>query len=114
MALGVGKYDDLCTYVRETAKAKGAAVIVIEGEKGMGFSVQMPLNHLERLPAVLRKMADDAEEVFQADVQAQLRAAIFGTHPWCESCQSYHVKPKTHEAHAQLQCKAPWVPTEEP
>lgn len=38
MALGPGKYDDLCTYVREKAKAEGAIVIVYGGERGQGFS----------------------------------------------------------------------------
>lgn len=38
--LGPGKYDDLCTTVRTMASAKLAAVIVLGGDKGNGFSVQ--------------------------------------------------------------------------
>ncbi len=34
MAFGPGKYDDLCTEVREKAKAKGVLVIIIDGDKG--------------------------------------------------------------------------------
>lgn len=58
MALGPGKYDALCTYVRETAKAEGAAVIVWGGIEGQGFSVQASVDQLEKLPAILRNMAD--------------------------------------------------------
>lgn len=35
-----GKYDDLCTMVREAAEAEGVLLIVINGNKGGGFSVQ--------------------------------------------------------------------------
>lgn len=61
MAMGPGKYDALCTYVRETAKAKGAIVIVIDGEKGFGFSVQASIEDMAKLPNVLREMADTIE-----------------------------------------------------
>lgn len=37
---GAGKYDALATYVRTTAEAEGAIVIVIRGNRGSGFSVQ--------------------------------------------------------------------------
>jgi hypothetical protein len=57
MPIGPGKYDDLCTYVLETAKAEGAVVIVIRGERGSGFSVQM----LDRTEALL--LADVLENV---------------------------------------------------
>lgn len=40
MPTGPGKYDDLCTFVREKADAEGAAVIIFNGSKGCGFSVQ--------------------------------------------------------------------------
>ena len=40
MPLGKGKYDDLCTKVREDAHAVAALVIVIRGNKGDGFSLQ--------------------------------------------------------------------------
>ena len=38
---GPGKYDYLCTYVREMSRAQCALVIVINGDKGSGFSLQM-------------------------------------------------------------------------
>ena len=40
MALGPGKYDDLCTYVRKQAEADGAMVVVMNGNRGSGFSTQ--------------------------------------------------------------------------
>jgi hypothetical protein len=58
MAWGPGKYDDLCTRVREEAKADAAIVIVINGANGSGFSVQTdnPLL-LAKLPELLEHMA---------------------------------------------------------
>lgn len=62
MPVGPGKYDDLCTHVREEAKANGAIVIVIGGEKGDGFSVQAPMDVQLRLPYVLRHIAGQIAE----------------------------------------------------
>lgn len=56
--IGPGKYDDLCTYVRENSGGFGAAVIVIDGTNGMGFSIQMPPSGLIRLAGALRTMSD--------------------------------------------------------
>jgi hypothetical protein len=61
MAIGPGKYDDLCTYVREQAKAKAAVIMVFEGADGSGFSCQADLATTLRLPALLRQMADEIE-----------------------------------------------------
>jgi hypothetical protein len=60
--IGPGKYDDLCTHVRETAKAEGVIVIVINGERGQGFSVQAPPHLTYAIPALLRRMADEIEQ----------------------------------------------------
>lgn len=40
MALGPGKYDDICTVVREETNADLAIVIVMGGKLGNGFSCQ--------------------------------------------------------------------------
>jgi hypothetical protein len=60
MSDGLGKYDDLCTYVREQAKAMTAIIIVLDGEHGSGFSLQ---SHVENsrafLPDLLETMAAD-------------------------------------------------------
>lgn len=65
MPIGKGKYDDLCTYVRETAKAEGAIIIVIRGENGSGFSVQADSLNTISLPGTLRYMAQQIEDSFQ-------------------------------------------------
>jgi hypothetical protein len=58
MTLGPGKYDDLCTYVRENAAAEGAIVIVIGGTpRGCGFAVQADLETTARIPAILETLA---------------------------------------------------------
>lgn len=62
MALGRGKYDELCTYVREHAKAAGAVVIVIDGEYGNGFSCQAGLDDTIALPAFLEHVAQTIRE----------------------------------------------------
>lgn len=56
--LGPGKYDELCTQVREQAKADGAVVIIGDGKHGSGFSVQGPLDFHAALPAVLESLAE--------------------------------------------------------
>jgi hypothetical protein len=62
MAIGPGKYDELCTYVREESKADCAVVMIVNGEKGSGFSVQSLFPASTTLPAMLRKIADDIEQ----------------------------------------------------
>jgi hypothetical protein len=61
MTTGPGKYDDLCTYVREKAEALGVVVLVFDGNNGSGFSVQTPPSLAAALPAMLRDMADQIE-----------------------------------------------------
>jgi len=60
--IGAGKYDDLCSYVRNKAKAKGVILIIVEGEKGEGFSCQTDMATLLRIPGMLRHMATILEE----------------------------------------------------
>jgi hypothetical protein len=55
--LGAGKYDELCTYVREQAQAEGTLLLVLGGTKGNGFSLQADLVTTLRLPAILRDLA---------------------------------------------------------
>jgi len=52
-----GKYDDLCTEVREKAQAMGAVIIIFDGNKGNGFSIQLPFEQLLKLPDVLEDVA---------------------------------------------------------
>lgn len=57
MSNGAGKYDDLCTVVRERSEAQGAIVIVLGGNLGSGFSVQANIETLSQLPEMLETIA---------------------------------------------------------
>lgn len=59
--LGPGKYDDLCTRVREETKAEATILLVFNGNNGSGFSCQAPLDVTLSLPQMLRSMADQIE-----------------------------------------------------
>ena len=61
--VGRGKYDKVCTLVRETLKAKGVILIVIDDVRGHGMSVQAPMAVQMGLSQILRLLADkvDAE-----------------------------------------------------
>jgi ribosomal protein S6E (S10) len=64
MAIGAGKYEDLCTMVRkavgldEDGELSGAVmVIVLGGNRGNGFSMQSDLESLVMLPEMLEDVA---------------------------------------------------------
>jgi hypothetical protein len=57
MPHGPGKYDEECALVRQSLDASGVVLLVIGGPKGGGFSVQMPLAEMHRLPAALDMIA---------------------------------------------------------
>jgi hypothetical protein len=62
MPLGPGKYDDLATHAREASSADAVIVIVVNGDKGSGFSVQTNGTAALKLPALLRILADAIEQ----------------------------------------------------
>lgn len=62
MATGPGKYDDICTYVRDAAQAEGVLIIVINGEKGSGFSAQLTGQLAAEVPDMLENMAKQIRE----------------------------------------------------
>ena len=61
MALGPGKYDDVCTMVAEQVgigeQGGGVIVIVLGGNKGNGFSCQADLRTTLLLPDMLEEIA---------------------------------------------------------
>lgn len=61
MAVGPGKYDDVCTLVREQVgigdEGGGVIVIVLGGNKGNGFSCQADLRTTLLLPDMLEEIA---------------------------------------------------------
>lgn len=68
MAIGAGKYDDLCTYVREQSESQGAIVIVLKGKYGHGFSIQAS-------PALLIEMTDILETMAR-QIRNDLRCSV--------------------------------------
>lgn len=59
--LGPGKYDDVLTTARE--RTGGSCIlIVIDGKQGSGFACQTDLMALQRLPQMLRHIADQIEK----------------------------------------------------
>jgi hypothetical protein len=69
---GPGKYDQLCEQARLKSKARGAMLIIIEGNQGEGFSVQAPIDILFKVPAILRLMADQIERDIYEQAQSQV------------------------------------------
>lgn len=66
MAMGPGKYDDICTMVTKQVGISelggGVAVIVMGGNKGNGFAVQADLRTTLMLPDILEEMAKQIRE----------------------------------------------------
>jgi hypothetical protein len=62
MAQGPGKYDDELTDVRTKTGAMNAILSVLDGRKGPGFSAQLTQEHINRMPKILRMIADQIEE----------------------------------------------------
>jgi hypothetical protein len=54
---GAGRYDDECKLVRMSTKADSVLVMVFDGERGTGFSVQASAALLNVLPEILEDMA---------------------------------------------------------
>jgi len=61
MSFGPGKYDELCTWVRQQAEARGVILVVIDGKEGEGFSAQLSPLDTMRMPSLLRIIADQIE-----------------------------------------------------
>jgi hypothetical protein len=65
MALGPGKYDDLCSDAREGAQAEGVALLILNGRFGHGFSIQATAEITVQLPHLLRQMAQNIEDTLK-------------------------------------------------
>ena len=62
MPLGPGKYDQICTEIREKTNASGVIVIIIDGTLGNGFSCQVDQKLILKLPDILEFMAKEIRE----------------------------------------------------
>lgn len=70
MADGPGKYDDLATYCRQKTNAQATLVLVLGGDKGSGFSVQMvECAEMAIVPELLRDMAAQIARDMAAQVE---------------------------------------------
>ena len=67
MPAGPGRFDLLCTYVREKSKAEASAVVILSSKDGAGFSVQCPKALSKTLAGVFRHVADEIEREFADD-----------------------------------------------
>ena len=66
-AFGPGKYDDLCTRVREESTAVAAIVVIVGGERGSGFSVQsLDESFIYVIPDMLDKLSGDIRGLINA------------------------------------------------
>jgi len=61
MSLGPGKYDLETTMVQKETNAQGVILIIIDGKRGSGFSVQATLEVTLAIPGMLRTIADKME-----------------------------------------------------
>lgn len=65
MPEGPGKYDTECEAARESTKAAAVLLIVLDGERGDGFSMTVDLSRLNLRPfqvaQLLRSVAADME-----------------------------------------------------
>jgi len=56
---GPGKYDDLCREVQTRTNARGAIVLIFDGDNGNGFSVHAEFEIIATLPEILEQMATE-------------------------------------------------------
>lgn len=69
--MGLDTYDQLCTAARHAANARGAALIILDGSLGSGFSTNTDDGDLlAHLPTMLRLMADQIEQDSRARASA--------------------------------------------
>ena len=79
MPLGKGQYDHLAEAAMESAEARAAIVMILEGKHGSGFSVSSispPM--ILALPGILRDLADRIEEDAQEialDIEVKVNEA---------------------------------------
>lgn len=69
--MGPGKYDAECTAARLSAQAAGAILIIINGKHGYGFSAHLTDQDTQRIPAILRTVADQIEGDFPPEKKSK-------------------------------------------
>lgn len=56
-----GKYDAALGQVLDSLNAESGMLVVLDGDKGAGFSVRAPLDLILAMPTMLRRLADAIE-----------------------------------------------------
>lgn len=71
MPLGPGKYNDACSAARLLTEAHGCLLIVINGNRGHGFSIQMTPQLMAHgnVSTMLRAMADEIDQSVREDFE---------------------------------------------
>lgn len=62
MSYGPGKYDAEATALRRQTKADGVVIVILNGNRGSGCSVQLPQPGGRDLARVLRQLADEFDK----------------------------------------------------
>lgn len=73
MAIGAGKYDHLCTLIREETRADGVLMLIVNGYNGTGAPCQAMPHIYEKLPDLLRALASEIEIELVAIAARNLR-----------------------------------------
>jgi hypothetical protein len=63
---GAGRYDDECTVARTSANATGVLLMVFDGNRGTGFSVQATEAIVNSLPEILDDLAAEIRKLRDA------------------------------------------------
>lgn len=62
MPLGAGKYNEQLSEALKACEAIEGILIVLDGKEGPSFCCQLSAKGIERIPRVLRIMADQIEK----------------------------------------------------
>jgi len=71
MPIGPGKYDDICTEIRQRVNAQGVVLIIFGGNLGHGFSAQLDIYDTLKIPDLLRSVAQQIEDSFASDISSR-------------------------------------------
>lgn len=94
-------YDGECRAVREITKAAGCLLLIIDGERGNGLSVEASEQLMPLVPEILRAAAAHVESVLAAKTEPAPDAPDAPGDPSsCPTCSApFHVLPESVRAH---------------
>lgn len=94
-------YDGECRAVREITKAAGCLLLIIDGERGNGLSVEASEDVMPLVPEILRAAAAHVESVLAAKTEPAPDVPATPADPAsCPTCGApFHVMPESVRAH---------------